>query len=91
MNFTATQGRLIVKVDQAETKSKGGILLSKPNNPDFYTGVILNVGSPRKDDNETFKVGERVAWQCYSGVEYKDGEDKILIINRTDIIAKVNE
>lgn len=89
-NLIATQGRLAVKKDDEQEVTSGGIVLAQPVNKDVHTGVVVNVGDP-KDDKVTqkFNVGDRVAWQNYSGVEYEFEGETYLILNQADIIAVV--
>jgi chaperonin GroES len=88
-NLIATQGRLAVKKSEESNVTSGGIVLSQPVNQDVHTGVVVNVGSKNKDFNQDFEVGQTVAWQNYSGVEYEFENDTYVILNQSDIIAVV--
>ncbi|NLK62322.1 MAG: co-chaperone GroES [Fusobacteria bacterium] len=80
--------RVLVKMVEIEEKTKGGILL-----PDTATkeksmiGDVVEVGNGEKV--KEINVGEKVIYEKYSGTEVKDGEEKYLLLNVDNILAKV--
>lgn len=91
VNYIATEGRLTVKVKPEEDKSAGGIFLARPTNPDLHEGTVLSVGEKLKDAKQEFKVGDKVVWSNYSGVEFENNGEKCILINQKDIIAIIEE
>lgn len=85
--------RLVVRREEAETKTAGGIVLpdSAQNKPQF--GKVLAVGAGRllKDGSRRglqVKAGDKVLFTTWAGDEYKDrGGDEILIMREDDILA----
>jgi chaperonin GroES len=88
--------RIVVKRQDAEEKTSGGILLpdSAKNKP--QQGKVLAVGSGRmlKDGSRRglqVKVGDTVLFTSWAGDEYKSrGTDAILLMREEDILAVVD-
>ncbi|HNQ51144.1 MAG: co-chaperone GroES [Candidatus Omnitrophica bacterium] len=87
--------RVAVKPLEAETKTKGGIVLPDSAKEKPQEGLIVAVGKGKVLDNGTVsalevKVGDKVLYGKYSGNEIttKDGEE-ILIMREEDILAIV--
>jgi chaperonin GroES len=85
--------RIVVKVLEAETKSKGGILLPDTAKEKPQEAKIVAVGKGKVLENGTIavpevKVGDKVIFGKYSGNEIttKEGED-LLILREEDILA----
>jgi len=79
--------RVLVKADEVETKSAGGIIIPATAQEKTQTAVVVAVG----DDTEKIKVapGQRVMHDKYAGTQVKiDGEDH-LILKAGDIIAVI--
>jgi len=89
--------RIVVRRQEAEDKTAGGILLpdSAKNKP--QKGKILAVGAGRllKDGTRRglqVKVGDTVIFTAWAGDEYKEGKgDNILIMREEDILAVLDE
>jgi chaperonin GroES len=76
--------RVLVKMEQIQEKTAGGIFIPQTAQEKTQVGVVLAVG-----DDETIKVkkGDRVMYDKYAGTTVKvDGEEH-LIIHMTDIMA----
>jgi chaperonin GroES len=85
--------RIVVKVLEAETKSKGGILLPDTAKEKPQEAKVVAVGKGKMLDNGTIaapevKVGDKVLFGKYSGNEIttKEGEE-LLILREEDILA----
>ena len=73
----------------AETYTKSGILLPESAQEKTQTAKVEAVGPGTEKEKITVKVGDRVMYDKYSGVQVKmDGED-YLIVKNSDIIAVV--
>lgn len=85
--------RVVVRRQEAQGKSAGGVLLpdSAKNKP--QQGKVLAVGTGKllKDGTRKplqVKEGETVLFTTWAGDEYKDtGEEAILIMREDDILA----
>ncbi len=88
--------KIIVKRDEAQTKTDSGIFLPESSKDKPKTGVIqaVGTGSLNTDTGEriplTVKKGDRVIFTSYAGTEVKlEGED-LLIMSEDDILAVID-
>ena len=93
MNIQPLGDRVVVKQLEAETKTKGGIVLPDTAKEKPQEGKIVAVGKGKLLENGTIqplevKVGDKVLYGKYSGNEIttKDGEE-LLIMKEEDILA----
>ena len=95
MKIRPLHDRVIVKREEEERKSAGGILIpdsaaEKPSRGRVLAvgnGKILESGEVRKLD---VKVGDKILFGKYSGTEVKvDGED-VLVMREEDILAVID-
>ncbi|MGM5630258.1 co-chaperone GroES [Apibacter raozihei] len=81
--------RVVVEPAAAETKTASGIIIPDSAKEKPQEGVIVAVGTGKKDEPLTVKVGDKVLYGKYSGTELKlDGKD-YLIMRESDILAIV--
>ena len=85
--------RIVVKVLEAETKTKGGILLPDTAKEKPQEAKVVAVGKGKVLENGSVatpevKVGDKVIFGKYSGNEFttKEGEE-LLILREEDILA----
>jgi chaperonin GroES len=85
--------RVVVKPLEAESKTRGGIVLPDTAKEKPQEGKIVAVGKGKTMDNgsvqaQEVKVGDKVLYGKYSGNEIttKDGEE-LLIMKEEDILA----
>jgi chaperonin GroES len=85
--------RVVIKPLEAETKTKGGIVLPDTAKEKPQEGKVVAVGKGKVLDNGTVcppevKVGDKVLYGKYSGNEIttKEGEE-LLIMREEDILA----
>jgi chaperonin GroES len=79
--------RVLLKVEAAETKTAGGLIIPDTAQEKTQSGKVVAVG----DDKDAIKVkkGDRVMFDKYAGTTVKiDGADH-LIVKMQDIIAIV--
>ncbi len=95
MNIQPLGDRVVVKPLEAETKTKGGILLPDTAKEKPQEGKVVAVGKGKVLDSGTVqamevKVGDKVLYGKYSGNEIttKEGEE-LLIMREEDILAIV--
>ncbi|HAH19326.1 MAG: co-chaperone GroES [Omnitrophica WOR_2 bacterium GWF2_43_52] len=93
MNVQPLGDRVVVKPLEAESKTKGGILLPDTAKEKPQEGKIIAVGKGKYSDSGSLqplevKAGDRVLYGKYSGSEIttKDGEE-FLIMREEDILA----
>jgi len=85
--------RVVIKPLEAETKSKGGIVIPDTAKEKPQEGKVVAVGKGKVLDSGTVqtpevKVGDKVLYGKYSGNEIttKEGEE-LLIMREEDILA----
>jgi len=93
MNIQPLGDRVVIKPLEAESKTKGGIVLPDTAKEKPQEGKVVAVGKGKVLDNGTVqppevKVGDKVLYGKYSGSEIttKDGEE-LLIMREEDILA----
>jgi chaperonin GroES len=89
--------RIVVRRQEADEKTAGGIVLPDAAKDKPQKGKVVAVGGGRllKDGTRRgvqVKVGDNVVFTNWAGDEYKDGQGgKILIMREDDILAVVDE
>ena len=92
MNLKPLGDRVLVKADEAEEKTAGGLILTTDSKEKPVTGKVVAVGNGSTDTNGKkieipVKVGDKILYGKYGGTEVKvDGED-LLILRSEDIYA----
>ena len=93
MDMKPLGDRVVIKPLEAESKTKGGIVLPDTAKEKPQEGKVVAVGKGKVLDNGTVqapevKVGDKVLYGKYSGNEIttKEGEE-LLIMREEDILA----
>ena len=87
MNITPLADRVLVEPAAAETTTTSGIIIPDTAQEKPQKGTIVAIGTGKKDEPMTVKVGDTVLYGKYSGTELKlDGKD-FLIMREADILA----
>jgi chaperonin GroES len=84
--------KIIVKRLEAESKTKGGIVLPDSAKEKPKRGKVLAVGAGKVlDSGETVKpsvsVGDQVIFSSYAGTEITIEGDEVLVMSQDDILA----
>lgn len=93
--FRPLHDRLLVKREEAEQKSKGGIIIPDSAKEKPIEGKVIAIGHGKLlDDGKVraleLKVGDRILFGKYSGTEIKiEGEEHIIL--REDEVLGVLE
>lgn len=80
--------RVLVKPVKVEEKTASGIILpgaGDKERPNMAEVIAIGKGEKLED----IKVGEKVVYSKFSGIEIKDGDEKYLVLNIEDILAIV--
>lgn len=97
MKLRPLHDRVIVKRNEAESKSAGGIVLTGSAAGKSTRGVVLSVGKGRLLDNGIIKkldvkVGDVVIFnEGYGAKTETIDNEEILILTESDILAVVEE
>ena len=86
------EDRVLVKVEEEETKTMGGILLPDTAQKKSQKGVVVAVGSGKMTEEGKrlpleVKEGDEVLFAKYSGTEIEDKGEKYLLLSERDILA----
>ena len=85
--------RVVLKVEEAEEKTKSGIILSSAaqEKPQFASVVAVGPGGV-VDGNEVkmyLNVGDKVIASTYAGTQVKIDGEEFTIVRQSDILATV--
>ena len=85
--------RVVIRPLTEEEVSKGGIILPDTAKEKPQRGEVIAVGPGRLDENGKrvtmeVKKGDKVLYAKYAGMEIKEGEEELLIVRESDILAK---
>ena len=79
--------RVLVEAAAAEEKTAGGIIIPDTAQEKPQRGKVIAVGTGKKDEPMTVKVGDTVLYGKYAGTELNvEGKD-YLIMRESDIFA----
>jgi chaperonin GroES len=83
---------VILPDDEAETM-RGGLYIPDTAKERPTQGAVLAVGPGRIEKGQRVKMdvqaGDKVIYGKYSGTPYQVGEDELIIIKASDILAKI--
>lgn len=89
VNITPLADRVLVEPAAAETQTAGGIIIPDTAKEKPQRGTVVAVGSGKKDEPLTVKVGDQILYGKYGGTDITiDGKD-YLIMRESDIYAIV--
>ena len=94
-NFTPLGERVVVKPSEGAETTKGGIYLPDTAKEKPQEGEVVAVGPGRVGEDGAripmeLAKGDRVIYSKFAGTEYKDGDDELLILRESDILAKIS-
>ncbi len=79
-------GKVLVKPEEAESKTASGIIIPDSAKEKPRQGKIVLVGAPKKDEEMEVKKGDIVLYGKYSGQELTIDGDEYLLISQSDIL-----
>ncbi len=89
VKITPIADRVIVEAAAAEERTAGGLIIPDTAKEKPQKGKVIAVGTGKKDEPMTVKVGDSVLYGKYAGTEVNiDGKD-FLIMRESDIFAIV--
>jgi chaperonin GroES len=85
--------RVVVKPSTKEEVTKGGIVIPETAKEKPQEGQILAVGPGKMTEDGKripldVKVGDIVIYAKYGGTEIKEGDEELIILRESDILAK---
>jgi chaperonin GroES len=84
--------RVLVTIQESETKTAGGIIIPQTAQEKTQTGIVVAVGAGTKNDKGVLEPvpvseGQKIMYDKYAGTQIKiDGTDH-LIVKAQDILA----
>lgn len=92
LNIKPAPGYLLLKPEEAETKTASGIVLPDSAGERPQVGKVLAVGEPEITDsgvkkNPPVKTGQRVIYKKWGGNEIKIEGEEYLFVKFEDILA----
>ena len=86
--------RVVVKPLELQEEIRGGIIVPDTAKEKPQEGKVLAVGPGRLTEDGKriamdIKVGDKVIYAKYGGTEIRDGNEEVLILRESDILAKV--
>jgi chaperonin GroES len=93
--FRPLHDRVVVKRIDAETKTKGGIIIPDSAKEKPQEGEVVGVGPGGRDEAGKLipidiKVGDKVLFGKWSGTEIKLDGEELLIMKESDIMGVLN-
>ncbi len=87
--------RVVVRRDESEEKTAGGLYLPDTAKNKPSRGVVVSVGDGKMLDDGTrakFTVqeGDRVLFLSYAGEDFKFGDCEFLLMRESDILAIIS-
>ncbi len=84
--------RVLVKREDAEEKTSGGIIIPDTSKEKPSKGSVVAVGDGARDENGNLipmnlKVGDKVFFTKWGGTEIKVDDEELLIMKESDILA----
>jgi chaperonin GroES len=90
MKVKPIDDRLLIKAVEPESKTSGGIIIPDTAKEKPIIGEVIEIGTD-EELQTLFKVGDKVIFAKYGGEEITiDGKD-FRIIQRSDVLAKIED
>ena len=87
LNVKPLADRVLVEPAAAEQKTLGGIIIPDTAKEKPQRGKVVAVGTGKKDEPMTVKVGDTVLYGKYAGTELEVEGQKYLIMRQSDVVA----
>ena len=89
INLKPLADRVIVEAAPAEEKTASGIIIPDTAKEKPQKGKVIAIGTGKKDEPLTVKVGDTVLYGKYSGTEIQVDGKEYLIMRENDIFAVI--
>lgn len=92
MKLKPIQDRILVKREDAEERTSGGIIIPETSQEKPSKGTVVAVGDGARDDKGnlipmTLKVGDKIFFTKWGGTEIKVDNEDLLIMKESDVLA----
>ncbi len=89
LNIKPLADRVIIVPAAAEEITAGGIIIPDTAKEKPLKGKIVAIGTGKKDEPLTVKVGDNVLYGKYAGTEITIDGNEYLIMRESDVVAIV--
>ena len=89
VNIKPLADRVLVEPAAAEEKTSSGLYIPDTAKEKPQRGIVVAVGTGKKDEPMTVKTGDAVLYGKYSGTEINIEGKEYLIMRESDILAIV--
>jgi chaperonin GroES len=89
MTIKPLADRVLVLVEDAETKSAGGIIIPDTVQQKTQKGKVVAVGPGTEKEKMTVSVGQKVMYDKYAGTQLEIDGKEHLILKAGDIVAVI--
>ena len=85
MKIKPLSDRVLIKTEEAEEKTAGGLFIPQTAQEKTQTGTVVEIG----DDTDVIKVkkGQKVMYDKYAGTTVSIDNDDHLLLRFSDILA----
>jgi chaperonin GroES len=96
MKFRPLHDRVLVRRVEADTKTKGGIIIPDSAQEKPSEGKVVAVGNGLKDDNGKatpldVKKGDKILFGKWSGTEVTVDGEELIIMKESDILGIIEK
>ena len=91
MKLVPLADRVVLKQLEAETTTKGGIILTSSAQEKPQEAEVIAVGPGTEEVKMEVAVGQKVIYSKYAGTQVKLGEDEYIVVKQNDILAVVED
>ena len=95
MKFKPLFDRVVICPEEAENKNSSGLVLPETSQERPQKGVVVAVGDGENLDNVKtemkVKVGDKIVFSKYAGVELKLDGETYLVLRQIDIVGVIDE
>ena len=87
MTLKTVLNKIIVEPVEAETVTKGGIIIPDTAQEKPQRGTVVATGKGKADEPKEVKAGDTVLFGKYSGTEVHIDDKKYLVMNQGDVLV----
>ncbi|MBQ4564116.1 MAG: co-chaperone GroES [Lachnospiraceae bacterium] len=91
MRLVPLGDRIVLKQVEAETKSKGGIILTTSAQEKPSEAEVVAVGPGTEEVKMEVKPGDKVIYSKYAGTNVKFGTEEYIVVKQGDVLAIVED
>ncbi len=90
MNIYPFDDRVVIELKEQEEKKVGGIILPESAKEKPQLGIVSAVGTG-EEIKKLVKKGDKVIFNKFSGTEFSYGGNEFIVLDKDDVLAKVEE